>query len=129
MSTANVNNNLVITCRRSLKGALSYERNLRPETSLCSWIIRSPLLVQPGLSCYSEVAARKRADESSRAIDSIKESVSFLQASIFSAPLIGSILNAIVRKGRTLGDHKPNVMFVVQWLVHVRSRTVCIRLP
>ena len=38
MFTANVNNNLPITRRRLLEGllsALSQERNLRPEISLC----------------------------------------------------------------------------------------------
>ena len=35
-----------------------------------------------------------------------------LQASWFSTPLIGSILNAIVKKRRTLDDHRPDVEFV-----------------
>ena len=52
-----------------------------------------------------------------------------LQASIFSAPLIGSVPNTLVKKGGTLGNHMPDVEFVVQSLVRLRSRTVCIRPP
>ena len=83
----------------------------------CSWIIRPPtLLPQPGLSCYSEASARKCADESFRAINSINGSVSF-KRQYSPAPLIGSIPNSIVRKGRILGA---DIEFVVQLLVHRR---------
>ena len=80
MSTANINNNQPITCHRSLERlflALSQERNLRLETYSCSWIIMLPTLPQPGLSCYSEASARKRADELSWVINSIDDSVNF----------------------------------------------------
>ena len=52
-----------------------------------------------------------------------------LQASIFSAPLIGSISNTFVKKRRTLADHRPDVEFIVQLLVHARLRAVCILPP
>ena len=52
-----------------------------------------------------------------------------LQASIFPALSIGSIPNSIVRKGRTLGDHRPDIEFIVQSLVHARTRRVQIRPP
>jgi hypothetical protein len=49
-----------------------------------------------------------------------------LQLSIFSASLIDSLLNAVVRKGRAIGNHMPNIEFIVQLLARARSNTVCI---
>ena len=81
----------------------------------CLWIIRPRTLSQPDLSGYSKVSVRKRADESSRVINN-------LASFNFHALLIGSIPSTIVRKGRTLGDHRPDIGFVVQSLVHERLR-------
>ena len=61
----------------------------------------------------------------SQVIDLIDNSVSFK----CRYSLIGLILNSTVRKGRILGDHRPDMEFVVPSLVHARSRRVWIQLP
>ena len=104
------------------QGALSQESNIRPESSL--HVRETQLLLQPALSHYSEPSVRECADELSRVIDSIEDSVSFKHTK-FSTPLIGSISNAIVRKERILGDHRLDLEFVVQLLVRKILRSVC----
>ena len=53
--------------------------------------------------------------------DHLDQGLGELQASIFSARLIGSLPNAIVRRGRALGNHKPDIEFIVQSLERARS--------
>ena len=68
MSIANVNNNLVITAAVRSRGFFGSKPGKEPQArnfSLCLWIIRSPPLLQPGLSRYTKVLARKCAHESS----------------------------------------------------------------
>ena len=114
MSTANVNNNQLIThCRWAIFGS-NLGKDLRPE-NFVFMDRKAPALSQPGPSHYSEVSARKRADESSRVINSIDDSASSID---IPALLIGSISSSIVRKGRTLGYHRTVTEFTVQSLVY-----------
>ena len=61
--------------------------------------------------------------------DQLDQEIGQLQASIFSAPLIDSLPNTIIRKGRILDNHKPDMEFAVHSLVHVRSSTVYVPPP
>ena len=79
MSTANVNNNQPITCHHSLGAIFGSKPGKEPQGrnfSSYSWIIRPPILLQPGLNRYSKVSARSHADEGSRTINLIDNSIS-----------------------------------------------------
>ena len=67
--------------------------------------------------------------ELSRTINLIEDSVSFERW--YSPPswYVWSRRDSQERRDLYLGDHRPDVEFVVQSLVRVRSRTVCIRPP
>ena len=86
--------------------------------SLCLWNITPHQLLQPDPSRYSEALGRKCADESFRTIDSIEDSASSVD-----------ILHSFDRfaterdhqKGEDPSNHKLDIEFIVQLLVHVRS--------
>ena len=102
---------------------LPFTYSIHPSPSWCplSSSLHSPSVLSPlPPAPYSLLSPFSSASSSSA-----DRGLSLLQASTFSAPLTGSIPNTIVRKGRTLGHHRPDVEFVVQSIVCTTMRGVC----
>ena len=86
---------------------LNKECNLRPENSLCSWNIRPPPLLQPGLSRYSEAFIRPR------------QSTQLKTHSASTVDILSSFDKFVVECNYQKEDprlHRPNIEFIFQLL-------------